>query len=87
MEAPHHEKRGPQEEGPQRRGVGCERGGVWQGLSWGPGICEESGGLEGTKAQRRERGFSETKATWEGARLCKGSAQREMLASEGMGAQ
>lgn len=61
---------------------------MWQGLSRGPGICGESGGLEGTKAQRREHGSSEeTKAKWEGARLCKRSAQREMLASEEMGAE
>lgn len=43
MEALHHEKRGPQREGSQKR-CGSVRVGVWQGLSWGPGICEESGG-------------------------------------------
>lgn len=39
---------------------------MWQGLSRAPGICQVSGGLEGTKAQKRERGFiEETKAVKE----------------------
>lgn len=43
----------------RRDGGGCVSGGFHQGLSWGPGICEEMGGLGGTKAQKREQGLSE----------------------------